>query len=154
MRVSDAGNAGIFSVCDKPSKDILPFVRNFPERLQDAIKRAGLSKGSLARHLGVPKSSVSRWLAGSEPRGEKLSEIAKFLSVDVKWLLEGEAAESSANPKDRLIPKDDEFSSVVREDPAKYGAAVVPRDARIRDAFAEIRRGLDALEELMRTPKI
>lgn len=65
-------------------------MKNISERLVVAIRQSGHSKGALAAHIGVPQSSVSRWLAGSEPRSDRLIDIAKFLGVDVNWLLTGD----------------------------------------------------------------
>jgi transcriptional regulator with XRE-family HTH domain len=145
LRVSVAGNAGRFIECAKLSKNFLPFVKNISERLAEAIKASGKSKGALAAHLGVPQSSVSRWLAGGEPRSERLTEIAKFLSVDVKWLLEGENAERYSNSKQ---PGIGDSAYVVREEPPDYRCEVDP----VAAAFAKIREGLDLLEKFMKNP--
>jgi transcriptional regulator with XRE-family HTH domain len=64
-------------------------MKTFPERLQKAIDDKGEPKGKLAKHCGVALSSVSRWLAGSVPREDKMKEIAEFLGVDPLWLAHG-----------------------------------------------------------------
>lgn len=147
MRVSDAGNAERFTDNDNSIKTFLALVKNISERLAEAIKASGKSKGALAAHLGVPQSSVSRWLAGGEPRSERLTEIAKFLGVDVKWLMSASIAESSANPKE---PGIGDSAYVMREEPAVYGTKVDP----VAAAFAKIREGLDMLEQVMKNPPL
>lgn len=112
-------------------------MKNISERLEYAIRRSGKTKSALAAYIKVPGSSVSRWLAGSEPRADKLSEIAKFLSVDVKWLMTGESIPSSAsNAESEGKAKD---SGAVREDPAPYG------DERMR--ISDLERQLAASRE-------
>lgn len=124
---------------------------NISQRLGEAIKASGKSKGALAAHLGVPQSSVSRWLAGGEPRSERLTEIAKFLGVDVKWLMGVHLAESSVNPKQSGISESAyvEGRSTFSEDPVPFRYEVDP----VAMAFAKIREGLDLLEQLMKNPK-
>jgi len=148
LRVSDAGNAKRFTECDKLIKTNLSFVKNISDRLSQAIKASGKSKGALAAHLGVPQSSVSRWLAGGEPRSERLTEIAKFLGVDVKWLMSADLAENSANPKKPGIGETAHGAYVVQDDVTPYRANVDP----VAAAFAKIREGLDLLEQLMKNP--
>ena len=67
--------------------------------------------------MGLPPSSVSRWLVDTEPRAERIAEIAKFLAVDVKWLIYGDEEEISP--------------AVLREDPATY--KFTPKTVPMRD---------------------
>jgi transcriptional regulator with XRE-family HTH domain len=151
-----AGYAKRFTTYDKPSKHYLSFVKNISERLQHAIRFSGHSKGALAEHIGVPQSSVSRWLAGSEPRSDRLFEIAKFLNVDVKWLMTGEGrmepeklsenAESYANPNESGIG---ESAQVVREDAPMYGARTpLSHEEEMRLLFGKVREVIDLLEKI------
>jgi transcriptional regulator with XRE-family HTH domain len=140
-----AGYAKRFTVSAKPIKKNLPFVKNISERIAHAIRYSGHSKGALAAHLGVPQSSVSRWLAGSEPRNDRLTEIAKFLSVDVNWLVtgKGEIAQSSAKPKELPVVNP---AHLLCEDPAEYRAkTITPTDPKL---LAVLDRIATALEEI------
>ena len=57
---------------------------------------------------------MSRWLNGSTtPTGEAFFKIAEFLGVDAKWLMTGENAERSANPKEPGISKTTQAGRVV-----------------------------------------
>jgi transcriptional regulator with XRE-family HTH domain len=110
---------------------------NFSERLEKAIQRAGISKGALALKLNVPQSSVSRWLSGSEPRLDKLTEIAKFLSVDVKWLMYGPPPETKAQPEPNIKSIADFF-------PAKPPPPI-PADPALLAVLTRIATALEAL---------
>lgn len=141
-RSDGAGYANGFSTSDKTIKVNLAFVKSFQERLAEAISLARKPKSELARHLGVPQSSVSRWLAGSEPRSETLAEIAKFLSVDVKWLAYGdEPAQSTSlqdnvgNPQSDLVNSAQQFAAGVQS---------------MMLEMAEMRQRLAELEEIVR----
>lgn len=108
-----AGDESGFSEGAKLIKRNLSFVKNLSERLDAAIRSSGMSKGEFASRMHVPQSSVSRWLAGSEPRAEKICEIAKFLSVEVKWLMDGIGPMRRENPG---ISQKEEPSSLLREE--------------------------------------
>ncbi len=87
----------------------------FFQRLDYAVRHSGFSKGALARHLGVPQSSVSRWLKNIYPKAETVAAIAKFLAVDVNWLMTGDPEKAPAG-----LAQDEEDSSMLREDPVEY----------------------------------
>jgi len=146
-------NKDRFTTSDKRIKKNLSFVKNISERLAHAIRHSGHTKGALAAHIGVPQPSVSRWLKGSEPRIDRLFEIAKFLNVDVKWLMTGEGqfspyTESSTNPKDSGLG---ESACVLREEPVIYGSQkTTSADDDLVLAFRKIREGLDLLERIMK----
>jgi len=40
-------------------------------KIRDILKRAGWKQGDLAERLGVSQATVSRWLSGSDPKGEQ-----------------------------------------------------------------------------------
>jgi transcriptional regulator with XRE-family HTH domain len=90
-------------------------VETFFQRLEYAIRRSGYPKGAVAKHLGVPQSSVSRWLGGSYPKAETVGTLAKFLGVDVNWLMSGDPDKELAEP---VIPI--EQQCVVRDDEVPY----------------------------------
>jgi transcriptional regulator with XRE-family HTH domain len=96
-------------------------VQNFPDRLKSAIKSSGKRKGALAVYCGVEPSTVTRWLNGTQPMTESVLRMAEFLGVDAKWLLTGENAESSTDPKESGIG---DSAYVMREEPAIYRVKV------------------------------
>ena len=161
-----AGYAKRFTASANSIKINLSFVKKISDRLAFAIRHSGHSKGDLAASIGVPGSSVSRWLAGSEPRSDRLTAIAKFLDVDVNWLITGygqpappKNAESSGNLKDQGIS---ESAHVVREDPPMYNArnTELPTDlrlARLESAIDRLTAGqarlAEALEALVKKTK-
>lgn len=124
-----------------------------------------MNKVALAAALGVPASSISRWLGGKMPRSETVIRIAKCLGVDANWLLTGEGGANADSPE----------SSVVREDVIPYGAkpkpeplrgpgeptiqerlaAIEKNDVETRERLAAIQAGLDQLIDLFtnRIPK-
>ena len=103
----------------------------FFQRLDYAVRHSGFSKGALARHLGVPQSSVSRWLKNIYPKAETVAAIAKFLAVDVNWLMTGDPEKAPAG----LIHEDEE-SSALREDPAEY--VFTRRDQEAAEPVSEL----------------
>ena len=64
--------------------------KEFPDRLEIAVRRAGLSQAALATILGVSSSTVSDWFAGRYlPRAEILMVLPDVLEVSGHWLLTG-----------------------------------------------------------------
>lgn len=98
-------------------------MQNFPSRLEEALKRAGLSKGALAAGTNVALSTVSRWFGGAVPKWETVYQIGNLLGVDANWLLTGEG---SPDPNERRAPteireaEDGSFSAKVQEDEIPY----------------------------------
>lgn len=145
---SVAVNTARFITFDKQRNINLSFVENFSHRLELAIQRSGKSKGALAAYLKVPQPSVSRWLKGSEPRADRLNEIAKFLNVDVKWLLTGISpgdvgvshgnAESAGKVKDLEVGTEEKIRHLTDEELFPHIAA---------EELAEFRQRLARLME-------
>ncbi len=67
-------------------------MKDFTDRLYRAWKESGISKGEIAGSLGVAPWSVSRWFSGTIPKGENLTRLAEFLSVEANWLVHGETS--------------------------------------------------------------
>ncbi|WP_197328698.1 LexA family transcriptional regulator [Ralstonia syzygii] len=95
------------------------------ERLQLAMKEAGVSQAELARACGVKPPSVHGWLSGKSKflRGENLLAAARALNVSQEWLatgkgpmrleLGGEEGPGSQSDEDVVRqPTDDEFALV------------------------------------------
>lgn len=77
--------------------------KEFSERLQLAMKNAGVSQADLARKMGTAWSTVARWHAGSMPRKKTLIEIAEVLCVVSRWL---ESGEGEMNLPPRIPPEE------------------------------------------------
>lgn len=60
----------------------------FAEVLEDAIQRSPYSKGEVAEHLGVSKSTVSNWVNGArKPDIDKVIQLCLFLDVDLYYMI-------------------------------------------------------------------
>ncbi|WP_226925941.1 helix-turn-helix transcriptional regulator [Meridianimarinicoccus sp. MJW13] len=71
----------------------------FGDRLAGAREAAGMSRGQLARRLGVKETTVAKWEDDfSEPRANKLQMLSGILGVSLTWLLtaEGEGLDGPA----------------------------------------------------------
>ncbi|KKM26353.1 hypothetical protein LCGC14_1585660 [marine sediment metagenome] len=63
---------------------------DFPDRLEIAMRRAGLSQAALATILGVSSSTISDWVSARYyPRAEILMVLPDVLAVSGHWLLTG-----------------------------------------------------------------
>lgn len=63
------------------------------ERLVSAREALGLSTAQLARRLGVQTRTLSAWETGaSEPRSNRLVNLAGVLDVSPAWLLGGDGS--------------------------------------------------------------
>ncbi len=63
----------------------------FSERLKGAMKRAELKGKDLAEALSVSPNTVTDWRNGAYlPEGERLTKLAKALSVTDRWLIYGD----------------------------------------------------------------
>jgi len=130
---------GSFGKNAKHVKKNLAFVQNYFNRLELAIAAKGASKGSLAAHLGVALSTLSRW-RNAVPRAETVHATADFLGVSAKWLLCGEDAPT--------------FVSVVNEMESGYPApalSIEERIMRMENLLAEMASKHDDLAELIRS---
>lgn len=59
----------------------------FKERLDELLSAQGVKQIDLVRHLGVTKTTVSRYANGRIPDAETLDRIARFFRVSVDYLL-------------------------------------------------------------------
>jgi transcriptional regulator with XRE-family HTH domain len=63
------------------------FLKN---QLRFHLERHGMTASALAKKSGVPKQSISGWLAGSNPRDvRQIKRVADILNVSVDNLLFG-----------------------------------------------------------------
>lgn len=80
---------------------------NLKKQLQFYLDRDEMSATRLAKKAGVPKQSLSGWLAGSNPRDvRQVKRVADVLGVSIDNLMfgEGEDAETvNSNSLDALL---------------------------------------------------
>lgn len=68
-----------------------PEIATFGDRLTAAREAAGMTQESLAKRIGVKKTTLSNWEDDlSEPRANRLSMLAGLLNVSMMWLINGE----------------------------------------------------------------
>lgn len=86
--------------------------------------RLGLNLSEIPSILGISKAMLFAYRNGSNNVSNKaltkLEEAER--QAGIKNTEKDSVGESSANPKDGVIPKADEYSSMLREDPASYGS--------------------------------
>jgi transcriptional regulator with XRE-family HTH domain len=64
--------------------------QTFATRLRDALTRAELHNADVARALQINPNRVSEWVTARQvPKLEQLSALARFLDVDLHWLITG-----------------------------------------------------------------
>lgn len=67
-------------------------------RIVEAREALGLSTAQLARRLGVQTKTLSRWERGkTEPRSNRLVNLAGVLNVSPAWLLSGRGDSPAEN---------------------------------------------------------
>jgi transcriptional regulator with XRE-family HTH domain len=66
------------------------------DRLRLTLRRSGISVGNMASYLGVSRTTLSRWLNGSEPNTAALRLWAMRCGVTYEWLLTGDQAQATA----------------------------------------------------------
>lgn len=81
---------------------------NFLERLELAMRTAGVRDVDLFREHGIAQSTFSRWRGGSLPRTATRNALADALGVSREWLATG---------------RGDMTASRLREDEPEYQAA-------------------------------
>ncbi len=66
-------------------------VATFGDRVAAAREKTGMTQGTLSRRLGVRVSTIRDWEEDlSEPRANRLSQLAGLLNVSMMWLINGE----------------------------------------------------------------
>lgn len=76
------------------------------ERLEYALRAAGMSRADLARCVDLSRGAITHWLDGStkELSSSNLVKAARCLNVDPNWLAEGTGRGPGDNPKVREMP--------------------------------------------------
>ncbi|MFP7571942.1 helix-turn-helix domain-containing protein [Marivita sp. S2033] len=93
-----------------------PEIATFGDRLTAAREASGMTQESLAKRLGVKKSTMRKWEDDlAEPRANRLSMMAGLLNVSMMWLINGEGA-GLDTPEPHDVPGDiDEVILELRE---------------------------------------
>jgi PAS domain S-box-containing protein len=64
---------------------------DFSARLQDALKKRGMTQKELSDRILISPSTVTRWFTGgSQPQPRTIEAIANAIGVRKEWLLSGE----------------------------------------------------------------
>jgi transcriptional regulator with XRE-family HTH domain len=83
-----------------------PEIATFGDRMTAAREAAGMTQESLAKRLGVKKSTLRNWENDvAEPRANRLSMLAGLLNVSMMWLINGEG-EGVDGPDTETMPSD------------------------------------------------
>ena len=83
-----------------------------PQTLAALLKQKRISVRELSEATGVPKSTISEWQAGRQPKNpEHVRKVASYLEVSMHQLLFGEPDPHEAIDVTRIL-KDDLFSGV------------------------------------------
>ena len=62
----------------------------FKDNLKTQIELKNLKLGEISKATGIPKSTLSEWTAGREPKvSENLLKLAQFLEVSLEYLFTG-----------------------------------------------------------------
>lgn len=78
-------------------------VTSLGQRIIHARETMELTTAQLARRLGVRTTTLASWEADrSEPRANKLMQLAAMMSVSLSWLLSG----SGSGPSEHTLEKD------------------------------------------------
>lgn len=81
-------------------------IATFGDRMTAAREAAGMTQDSLAKRLGVKKSTLRNWENDlAEPRANRLSMLAGMLNVSMMWLINGEG-EGIESPDAEPVPSD------------------------------------------------
>lgn len=107
----------------------------FLQRLEIALKYAGMKRGQLAASLKVAPSTLTRWNHGAEPRVGMLADISHLTGVRREWLSLGIGP--MVEEKEETLVKETEGAYKVRKP----------------DEDAEQLRNLDAAKLFLAVPE-
>ena len=84
-----------------------PEIATFGDRMTAAREAAGMTQESLAKRLGVKKSTLRNWENDiAEPRANRLSMLAGLLNVSMMWLINGEGEGLDGPVETDTMPED------------------------------------------------
>lgn len=74
----------------------------FKDNLKDLIKAKNLRLSEISKATGIPKSTLSEWTAGREPKvSENLLKLAQFLEVTLEYLFTGKDTLININKQEK-----------------------------------------------------
>lgn len=89
------------------------------ERIDSLLKKKGETRVQIAQAIGIKPQNISAWsVRGTIPAVDVALKIAKFLDVDIWWLVFGESEEApelTAEQK-KLLAAWDELSQADKEE--------------------------------------
>ena len=87
----------------------------FSKRLADSMELNGKKQIDVARELGIPKSTLSRYLKGSyEPKTERVYQLSEYFGVTPEWLMgytndpQGHVMANNTNMGKQVYSSDDD----------------------------------------------
>ena len=67
---------------------------SFSNNLKVMIERKGVSLKAVSEATGIPRSNISDWLSGAEPRlNDSILSLAKYLGCSIDYLVSGKEPE-------------------------------------------------------------
>jgi PAS domain S-box-containing protein len=107
----------------------------FKRQLKNFLHEKKLTASELARRTGVPKQTISDWLAGTRPRNmDYVRRLAEELNVEITDLYFGKEAASDAE-ESRSVKPEENIDSVFRDFMFKNAINMLYRIVDLRTGF-------------------
>lgn len=139
------------TTCQNCASKMSDTPKDFSDRLNLALSRAGMNRAQLATACGVAASTISRWQNVNTPNPALLSVAAKTLGVRREWLVAG------TQPMQAPDTPEADSQIALLEEPSAHRSRYKPptREQMYLDLMIgilhEVRKGrkpLEALEEI------
>ncbi|WP_445114661.1 helix-turn-helix domain-containing protein [Acinetobacter sp. WZC-1] len=108
------------------------------KRLKQLIQDRNLKQIDIVNALEVSRDTVSQWLHGSTvPAAQSLMELARFLAVTERWILEGKGRKSADQDAPHIQPdnavhlQDASVEQLMAEIKARYAALNLKAEIKI-----------------------
>lgn len=80
-------------------------MNEFVDRIDEVLKRKSLKRSALCNDLELSPTSITDWARrGTIPSGDVCVKIAKYLNVNIQWLITG-ISENGLNEEERELLK-------------------------------------------------
>ena len=92
-------------------------MKEFKDRLHEAITKSKITASELSRISGVGKSDISNYMKGKYlPKQDKCYLLAEALNVDPGWLMTGfePKHEETVTNEEPIIPKNEDIRLLIR----------------------------------------
>ncbi|WP_336747856.1 helix-turn-helix transcriptional regulator [Pantoea vagans] len=96
-------------------------MKTFADRLNHAMKMAGLSQSQLAERAGVSQPAIQKLSSGKASSSRKVVEIAAALGIRPEWLSTGQGDMSYSNGSEPSNIRESSLKAVVWEEMDKDG---------------------------------